>query len=129
MPFCANTTEVSSRSNGNSPVARLGTPVAFKVLMTTSCATQRRRIVGCLHLGLELGVADPKRQAVGLDRFEMRSPHHAGDVVSGQRQPHRYVAADGARTENANTHEVEVLLKGSTCRGATFHKLAPQRNH
>jgi hypothetical protein len=42
----------------------------------------------------------------------MRPAHHAGDIVSRQRQPHRYVAADGARTENADTHEVEVPAEG-----------------
>jgi methylglutaconyl-CoA hydratase len=39
----------------------------------------------------------------------MRSAYHAGNVVTGERQPNRKMAADGARTENANTHEAETL--------------------
>ena len=32
--------------------------------------------------------------------------------MSGQRQPHRKMAADGARTENAYPHGVDVLIQG-----------------
>ncbi len=66
--------------------------------------TQRRRIVGGPDLAFEFGVTDPQGQAVFLHRFEMRPAHHAGDVMTGQRQPHRKMAADGARTENTYSH-------------------------
>jgi hypothetical protein len=39
----------------------------------------------------------------------MRSAHHAGNVMSGARQPHRKMTADGARAENAYPHGVGVL--------------------
>ena len=32
-----------------------------------------------------------------------------------QREPHRKMAADGARTENANPHGVEVLGRDGLC--------------
>jgi hypothetical protein len=38
----------------------------------------------------------------------MRPAHHAGDVVAGARKPHRKMAADGARAENANPHDLNV---------------------
>src|SRR5207237_8838388 len=37
MPFCANTTAVSSRSKGGRPMTRLLKELAFSVLMTRSC--------------------------------------------------------------------------------------------
>ncbi len=67
---------------------------------------QRRGIVGGFDPGRERGVADPQRQAFGLHRFEMRSAHHAGHFMACQREPHRKMAADGARAENADTHGV-----------------------
>ena len=94
------------------PAASALTPVAFSVLMTTSCGPSVGRIVGGLHVGLEFGVADPKRQAVCLHGIEMRPAHHAGDVVAGQRKPHRKMAADGARAENAYPHGVDVPAEG-----------------
>jgi hypothetical protein len=45
--------------------------------------------------------------------------------MSGERQPHRKMAADGARTENAYSHVRRIPVGGSTL---SFHKLAPQRN-
>jgi hypothetical protein len=35
----------------------------------------------------------------------MRPAHHAGNLVAGAREPHRQMAADGARAENTDTHE------------------------
>ena len=61
MPFCANTTEVSAPSNGCSPVARLGTPVAFSVLMTTSCAPSAAGSSDAFTLALNS--ASPTRSA------------------------------------------------------------------
>ena len=66
--------------------------------------TQRRRIFGRLDLAFELGVPDPQGQAVSLHRFEMLPAHHAGNVMTGPREPHREMAADGARTENTYPH-------------------------
>ena len=37
-----------------------------------------------------------------------------------QREPHRKMAADGARTENANPHGEEILLEGKS--STSFHK-------
>src|SRR5437868_7215530 len=34
----------------------------------------------------------------------MRAAHHAGNLVTGTRQPHRQMAADGARAENTDAH-------------------------
>jgi hypothetical protein len=36
--------------------------------------------------------------------------------MTGQREPHREMATDGARTENAYPHCAEILLRGSTWR-------------
>ena len=66
--------------------------------------TEGRGIVGSRNFRGELGVTDAKRQAVRLDRCQMRPAHHAGDVVTGARKPHREMAADGARAENTDTH-------------------------
>ena len=41
--------------------------------------------------------------------------------MSCQCEPHRKMAADGARTKNANPHGVEILLGGKGV--ASFHKL------
>ena len=43
--------------------------------------------------------------------------------MSCQREPYRKMAADGARTENANPHGVEILLGGKGV--ASFHKPWP----
>ena len=43
--------------------------------------------------------------------------------MSCQCEPHRKMAADGARTENANPHGVEILLGGKGV--ASFHKPWP----
>jgi hypothetical protein len=40
----------------------------------------------------------------------MRPAHDAGDVVSGECESNRKMAADGARAENADTHGVVFLL-------------------
>jgi hypothetical protein len=34
----------------------------------------------------------------------MRPAHHAGNVMTGLREPHREMATDGARTENTYPH-------------------------
>jgi len=41
----------------------------------------------------------------------MRAAHHAGHVMARLRKPHGKIAADGARTKNANPHVPEILLK------------------
>ena len=46
--------------------------------------------------------------------------------MSCQCEPHRKMAADGARTENANPHGVEILLGGKGV--ASFHKPWSGRN-
>ena len=74
--------------------------------------TQRRRIVGSLNLAFELGVADPQGQAVFLHRVEMRPAHHAGDVMTGQRQSHREMAADGAAPKTHIRIELKFLPRG-----------------
>ena len=56
----------------------------------------------------------------------MSAPHHAGNVMPRQREPHRKVAADGARTENAYPHGVIILPR--EIESGSFHKLAPARN-
>ena len=112
MPFCANTTAVSSPSRGWTLVARLGRPVAFNVQMTASCGPSVAGSSDARHPGLEFGISDTQRQPVGLHRIEVRAPHHAGDIMPCQREPHRKVAADGARTENANPHGWIVLPRG-----------------
>jgi hypothetical protein len=48
--------------------------------------------------------------------------------MSGQREPHRKMAADGARAENAYPHGVSVLLGARRLNFPSFHKLAPRRN-
>ena len=65
------------------------------------------RIVGSLHFGRDLGVSDAQRQALCLHRLEVRSAHHAGDIMAGLRQPHRKMTADRTRAENADSHGVE----------------------
>ena len=54
------------------------------------------------------------RQAARLHRLEMRPAHDAGHLMSGQRQPHRKMTADGARAENAYPHGRGVPVKGSS---------------
>ncbi len=44
--------------------------------------------------------------------------------MAGQRQPHRKMAADGARAENANPHGV-ISSERLSIVSASFHKLAP----
>jgi hypothetical protein len=44
----------------------------------------------------------------------MRSAHHAGHIVSGHREPHRKMTADGARAENAYPHGESFLLGEAT---------------
>ena len=63
------------------------------------------RVVGGLHAGLELIAAHAQRQAVVPHGRQMRPAHHAGNLVAGARQPHRQMAADGARAENTDAHE------------------------
>jgi hypothetical protein len=52
----------------------------------------------------------------------MRASHHAGNVMTGQCEPHRKMTADGARTENAYPHAKKVLLEGIIVL-VSFHKL------
>ena len=105
MPFCAKTTAVSSPSNGLAGrSASAATPVAFKRADDEILRAERGRVVGSLDLGREFGVAGAQRQAVASHRLQMRPAHHAGHLVAGQRQPHRKMAADGARAENAYPH-------------------------
>jgi hypothetical protein len=47
--------------------------------------------------------------------------------MSCQCEPHGKMAADGARTENANSHEVDIPQKRNA-RSASFHKPATLRN-
>ena len=66
---------------------------------------QLGRIARCLHLGLERRHRRPAASGpLALTASRCAPAHHAGDVMSRQRQPHRKMAADGARTENANPH-------------------------
>src|SRR6478752_9905785 len=65
---------------------------------------ERSRIARCVHLRLELAISNPQRQGVGFHGIQMRAPHHAGNLMSCQCEPHRKMAADGASTENANSH-------------------------
>jgi hypothetical protein len=46
--------------------------------------------------------------------------------MAGQSEPYRKMAADGAGTENANPHGVDVLRRNGLC--GSFHKAAPLRN-
>src|SRR6478609_6720382 len=78
---------------------------------------ERRRVVGRRNLCREGGFADTQRQAVCLHRFKMWSAHHAGNVMSGESESYRKMAADGARTENADTHGSDVLEL--ICRGGS----------
>ena len=64
MPFCAKTTAVSSPSSGFRPVARAATPGRLQRRDHDILRPERRRIVGRLDIGLELGAADPQGQAV-----------------------------------------------------------------
>src|SRR6202158_1857727 len=57
----------------------------------------------------------------------MRPAHRAGYVMPGQRKPHRKMAADGARAEDANAHGGGSGLKGLR-RKTSLHKVAQQRN-
>jgi hypothetical protein len=59
-----------------------------------------------MDLGDEFGVADAQLQAMAAHRLQMRSAHHAGDLMAGARQPDRKMAADRARAEDANPHGV-----------------------
>src|ERR1700694_758289 len=80
--------------------------------------TQRRRVVRCVHPGREFSVADTKLQAFCPGSFQMRPAHHAGDLMSRQREPHRKMAADGARAVNADTHGDWVPVGDETTDGS-----------
>ena len=121
MPFCANTTAVSSPSRGCRPVSEAGQAGRLQCADDDILRSERGGIVRCAHLGLEFGVSDAQREAIGLHRIEMRAPHHAGNIMPCQREPHRKMAADGARTENAYPHVKEVLLEGMFV-PTSFHK-------
>ena len=54
------------------------------------------------------------------ERTEMRRP---AVKMTAAMMPHRKMAADSARTENANPHGVEILLGGKGV--ASFHKPWP----
>src|SRR5260221_443513 len=66
----------------------------------------------------------------------MRPAHHAGHLMPGPRQPHREMAADGARAENAYAHggdipfgrvTAEALVSTSLRRSATGHAISATR--
>ena len=107
MPFCAKMTGVSAPSSGFRPVARLATPVAFKVEITRSCGPSAAGSSEAFTLALVSASADAKGEPARFDRRQMRPAHHAGDLMAGLRQPHRKMAADGARAENTDPHWVE----------------------
>src|SRR3954447_6639126 len=46
-----------------------------------------------------------------LHRIKMRSAHHAGHIMSGQRESHRKMAADRAGAEDAYSHGSGVLFQ------------------
>jgi hypothetical protein len=48
--------------------------------------------------------------------------------MSGPREPHRKMAADGARAKNAYAHGVRFRLEAWRPGQPSFHKLVPQRN-
>jgi hypothetical protein len=54
----------------------------------------------------------------------MRSAHHAGNVMPGECEPHRQMAADRARAEDAYPHEVDVLFERPLAEGLVSTKRA-----
>ncbi len=72
--------------------------------MTASCRSSAAGSLDALHLRLELAISNPQRQAVGFHRIQMRPRITQETSCSCQCEPHRKMAADGARTENANPH-------------------------
>ena len=81
MPFCAKTTAVSSRSSGLQAGGERADAGRLQRADDEILRAERGRVVGRLHVGLEFGVANAKRQAVCLDGIEMRPAHHAGHFV------------------------------------------------
>jgi hypothetical protein len=73
---------------------------------------KRGRIVGRSNVRRKLGHPDTQRQALRLHRLKMRPAHDAGHITPGQRKPHRKMAADRARAEDADTHWGEVPVRG-----------------
>ena len=86
------------------PAARLLRPVAFSVLMTKSCGPSAAGSSDAFTRAENSASPHAKRQAVRLHRLEMRPAHHAGHIMPGKRKPHRKMAADRARAEDADSH-------------------------
>ena len=113
MPFWAKMMAVSSPSSGFAPSASAAHAGGLQGADDDVLRAEIGRIVGRLDRGVEFCPPTRSVRPLFLHRRQMRPAHHARHLVAGTRQPHRKMAADGARAENTDAHEMSRFQDGA----------------